>query len=43
MLLMQIVINGHHGGRGSAFFFAVLLNDFYNFIVERGVVSFLLC
>ena len=43
VLLMQIVINGHHGGRGSAFFFAVLLDDFHDFIVERCVVGFLLC
>ena len=42
VLFMQIVINGHHGGRGIAFFFAVLLNDFRDFIVERCVVGFLL-
>ena len=42
VLLMKVIINSHHGGRGSAFFFAVLLDDFHDFIVERCVVGFLL-
>ena len=42
VLLMQIVIHGHHGGRGSAALFAVLLYDFHNFVVQHCVVSFLL-
>ena len=42
VLFMQVVINGHHGGRGSAFFFAVLFDDFHDFVVERCVVGFLL-
>ena len=42
VLFMQVVINGHHGGRWSAFFFSVLLNNFHDFVVQRCVMIFFL-